>query len=196
MTTTPEQARQIREMAEFTDPSVIIASLVAQLKNEADSHEAWQNEHLLEDGARCRKIRELEAERDAAVNAGHIAVEMCGKLITERDAALFASRYETDLCGQALADLKIITAERDGLAAAIRQTLDENGHLADGDVCTLKALKDALAADGAKTCAWTLDDDGYYGTACGEVFVFSDGTPAENNAVYCHHCSGKIEVQP
>src|SRR3990167_5588131 len=55
-------------------------------------------------------------------------------LTKERDAALFASRYETDLCGQSLADLKIITAERDGLAAAIRQTLEENGHLADGDV--------------------------------------------------------------
>lgn len=35
--------------------------------------------------------------------------------------------------------------ERDELAAAIRQTLDENGHLADGDVCTLKVLKDALS---------------------------------------------------
>ncbi len=35
--------------------------------------------------------------------------------------------------------------ERDELAAAIQQTLDENGHLADGDVCTLKVLKDALS---------------------------------------------------
>lgn len=39
--------------------------------------------------------------------------------------------------------------ERDELAAAIRQTLDENGHLADGDVCTLKVLKDALSKVGA-----------------------------------------------
>ena len=34
--------------------------------------------------------------------------------------------------------------ERDDLVAAIRQTLDENGYLADGDVCTLKVLKDSL----------------------------------------------------
>lgn len=34
--------------------------------------------------------------------------------------------------------------ERDDLAAAIRQTLDDNGHLADGDKCTLIALKRAL----------------------------------------------------
>jgi hypothetical protein len=37
----------------------------------------------------------------------------------------------------------------DLLAAAARQTLDENGHLADGDNCTLKVLKEALA----KFCA-------------------------------------------
>lgn len=35
--------------------------------------------------------------------------------------------------------------QRNDLTEAIRLTLDENGHLADGDVCTLKRLKDALA---------------------------------------------------
>lgn len=46
---------------------------------------------------------------------------------------------------------ELVTArrERDVLAAAIRQTLNENGHLADGDVCTLKVLKDALSKVGA-----------------------------------------------
>lgn len=38
--------------------------------------------------------------------------------------------------------------QRTELANAIRLTLDENGHLADGDVCTLKRLKDALAKIG------------------------------------------------
>jgi len=41
---------------------------------------------------------------------------------------------------------ELITArrERDELAAAIQQTLDENGHLADGENCTLIVLKRAL----------------------------------------------------
>src|SRR3972149_3634118 len=43
--------------------------------------------------------------------------------------------------------------QRDELAEAIRLTLDENGHLADGDVCTLKRLKDALAKVGAGSTA-------------------------------------------
>ncbi len=38
-----------------------------------------------------------------------------------------------------------IKSQRDELIAAIKQTLDENGHLADGDVCTLKVLKDVIA---------------------------------------------------
>ncbi|MBK5203886.1 MAG: hypothetical protein JJD98_00305 [Polaromonas sp.] len=44
-------------------------ALTAALKSESDSHEAWQNEHLLVDGAQCRQIWELEAERDALVSA-------------------------------------------------------------------------------------------------------------------------------
>jgi hypothetical protein len=37
-----------------------------------------------------------------------------------------------------------LTREREILRAAICQTLDANGHLADGEVCTLLALKVAL----------------------------------------------------
>jgi hypothetical protein len=36
-----------------------------------------------------------------------------------------------------------ITKQRDDLLAAIKTTLEENGHLADGDECTLIALKRA-----------------------------------------------------
>ncbi len=36
-------------------------------------------------------------------------------------------------------------AERDQLRAAINQTLSENGHLADGDNCTLIHLKRSIA---------------------------------------------------
>lgn len=43
---------------------------------------------------------------------------------------------------QACAELK--DKEIDMLRAAIRKTLDENGHLADGDNCTLIDLKRAI----------------------------------------------------
>ena len=42
------------------------------------------------------------------------------------------------------------------------------------------------------TCTWTEDADGYYSTECGEAYVFNDGTPAHNNAYFCHHCGRTI----
>lgn len=44
---------------------------------------------------------------------------------------------------------EILSAEVERLRAAICQTLDANGHLADGEVCTLLALKVALRESGA-----------------------------------------------
>lgn len=42
--------------------------------------------------------------------------------------------------------METLARENERLRAAIQRTLDENGHLADGDVCTLRVLKDAIAA--------------------------------------------------
>lgn len=44
---------------------------------------------------------------------------------------------------------EILSAEVERLRFAIRQTLDANGHLADGENCTLLALKVALRESGA-----------------------------------------------
>jgi len=50
----------------------------------------------------------------------------------------------------------------------------------------------APTAPAKPTCTWTEDADGYYSTECGEAYVFNDGTPAHNNAYFCHHCGGTI----
>ena len=42
------------------------------------------------------------------------------------------------------ADILALYAENERLRSAIQQTLDENGHLADGENCTLIVLKRAL----------------------------------------------------
>ncbi|MBK5203831.1 MAG: hypothetical protein JJD98_00030 [Polaromonas sp.] len=144
MTTTPEQAshaiNMLRECGDHHSAEIIgslaeqVEVLTKELKSEADSHEAWQAEHLLVDGAQCRQIRELEAERDALRNEVAFFKDAAAKFCTdlsfverERDAAFSASRYETDLCGQALSDLKIMTAERDALKVA----MEDAGLLAD-----------------------------------------------------------------
>lgn len=49
--------------------------------------------------------------------------------------------YERRLCADAL---EALLAQRDTLLSAAQRTLDENGHLADGDNCTLIVLKRAV----------------------------------------------------
>ncbi len=56
-------------------------------------------------------------------------------------AQLGTESYERRICAEAL---EALIAERDTLVATIKQTLDENGHLADGENCTLIALKRGL----------------------------------------------------
>lgn len=51
----------------------------------------------------------------------------------------------------AKADILALHAENERLRSAIQQTLDENGHLADGENCTLIVLKRALKTANAKS---------------------------------------------
>lgn len=63
--------------------------------------------------------------------------------------------YERRLCAEALesllaaqeellAEVARLRTQRDDILAAARRTLDENGHLADGEICTLIVLKRAV----------------------------------------------------
>jgi len=64
--------------------------------------------------------------------------------------------------------------------------------LVSGTTNWAKHIQQKLLIEQPLTCTWTEDAEGYYSTECGEAYVFNDGTPAQNNAVYCHHCGGKI----
>lgn len=63
-------------------------------------------------------------------------------------ATLGTESYERRLCVEALEaqadEIARLRTQRDYLLSAARRTLDENGHLADGDVCTLLVLKRAV----------------------------------------------------
>jgi len=56
--------------------------------------------------------------------------------------------YERRICVEVLEELldeiARLRTQRDYMLSAARRTLDENGHLADGDVCTLIVLKRAV----------------------------------------------------
>lgn len=78
--------------------------------------------------------------------------------------------YERRLCAETLDTLLSIQetltdevarlrTQRDYLLSAARRTLDENGHLADGDVCTLIVLKSAVETLTATTTANSAVED-------------------------------------
>ena len=46
-------------------------------------------------------------------------------------------------------------------------------------------------------CEWKQEDhEDVYATECGEVHIFIDGSPIDNNHTYCPYCGKKIKVAP
>jgi predicted nucleic acid-binding Zn-ribbon protein len=51
-----------------------------------------------------------------------------------------------------------------------------------------RMIEEALGLD-PQVCVWTYDHrDDMWNTACGECFVFEDGTPLQNNHKFCGYC--------
>ncbi len=74
---------------------------------------------------------------------------------------------------------EILSAEVERLRAAICQTLDANGHLADGEVCTLLALKVALRESGAPWAGDELHNAEFCGGPAGPSNNQGGGGPSE-----------------
>ena len=86
-------------------------------------------------------MSEPENQNEAADGGSDLTAEL-GALADQFEChALSRSIDDVEAAGRAMRSAK---AEIERLRAAIRQTLDENGHLADGDVCTLILLKRAI----------------------------------------------------
>ncbi len=44
-----------------------------------------------------------------------------------------------------------------------------------------------------KTCEWIDDEEGIFQTSCGGSFVFTEGTPNENEFKFCCYCSADLK---
>jgi hypothetical protein len=44
----------------------------------------------------------------------------------------------------------------------------------------------------SEECTWTLDDDGIYTTACGDMFQPEAGSRSDNGMKYCYRCGKRI----
>jgi hypothetical protein len=91
-------------------------------------------------------MSEQKDQNEAACGGSALTAEL-GALADQFEChALSRSIDDVEAAGRAMRSAK---AEIERLRAAIRQTLDENGHLADGDVCTLILLKRAIEVPNA-----------------------------------------------
>ena len=41
-------------------------------------------------------------------------------------------------------------------------------------------------------CQWLENDDGNYDTHCGHCFILLDGSPSDNNMLFCPYCGRPI----
>ena len=114
-----------------------IAQLRADLERmteSRDSHSKIRQRHLVRYERACGRNKKLQAK------VKRLEVENIGldQIVDERKKRIVIQSY-------LLKDRRI---ENERLRAAIKETLEENGHLADGAVCTLLKLKQALKGFG------------------------------------------------
>lgn len=114
--------------------------------------EPWivaDDDHFVEVMAGSKTV--LPAIRKAEAAADFYRIVACVNACTgiSNDVLEAGAIVESDKLYAADKALGAAIRQRDELLAAIETTLDENGHLADGDNCTLIALKRALAKVGA-----------------------------------------------
>lgn len=71
-------------------------------------------------------------------------IERARAQVDVANAAMHAAVTKAQWQARTNHELNQLSAENERLREAIRQTLDENGHLADGENCTLILLKRAI----------------------------------------------------
>lgn len=56
---------------------------------------------------------------------------------------------------------------------------------------TRAALAHAPTSSASPSCKWT-ESSGIWETGCGQTWSFIEDGPAENGALFCHHCGGRL----
>jgi hypothetical protein len=58
-------------------------------------------------------------------------------------------------------------------------------------------MTDDAARQPRKVCGWHQDDEGdtSWATSCGKYFVLNEGTPLENEMVFCPYCGQVLQEE-
>jgi len=55
---------------------------------------------------------------------------------------------------------------------------------------------DGNEVHGLHACIWKADDEGNWGTQCGNLFAFNDGDPLDNRFAFCPYCGKVLAMTP
>lgn len=84
-------------------------------------------------------------------------------------------------------DISLFRLERNGELVSLHALLCEAYQA--GQVRA--ALAHAPTSSASPSCKWT-ESSGIWETGCGQTWSFIEDGPAENGALFCHHCGGRL----
>jgi len=81
-----------------------------------------------------------------------------------------------------------MTVREDAIAQAIKKVWTRRSTVSASHFTTV------MLAEMNVPCEWTVDDDGYWKTACGEEWSFEEGSPKDNGVNFCFSCGQPVRV--
>ncbi|MBH4346020.1 hypothetical protein I5M84_14100 [Pseudomonas aeruginosa] len=103
---------------------------------------------------------------------------------------LCACGYETDpAAGYACSECD---GSGDGYVGEVCRECDGSGWFVTPEQARA-ALAHAPTSSASPSCKWT-ESSGIWETGCGQTWSFIEDGPAENGALFCHHCGGRLDL--
>ncbi|HCK4592850.1 TPA: hypothetical protein N0H29_000617 [Pseudomonas aeruginosa] len=112
----------------------------------------------------------------------HPAVEQAGG---DERAAFNRWIAEQQLCQGS--DISLFKLERNGALVSLHELLRDAYQAGQARA----ALAHAPTSSASPSCKWT-ESSGIWETGCGQTWSFIEDGPAENGALFCHHCGGRL----
>ncbi len=122
----------------------------------------------------CCNLEEFAPQAQAEQAEGAQEREACERWITDQK-----------LCQGS--DISLFRLERNGELVSLHALLCEAYQA--GQVRA--ALAHAPTSSASPSCKWT-ESSGIWETGCGQTWSFIEDGPAENGALFCHHCGGRL----
>ncbi|EPJ5562099.1 hypothetical protein L4P27_006873 [Pseudomonas aeruginosa] len=209
----------IAERAKLLEEHDVALAEVGALKAELQSQRERNTELIFKLGSatngwgRCEKERDAalaraaelegklaELEKPVPTHGEHselrrIAVALKNPLLSGEEASDLMVRYEALTMPDhiiALIDRQAQHSVPEEFIGRLSEFLAQRGATGKALLRELRAMLAAEPTSSASpSCKWT-ESSGIWETGCGQTWGFVEDGPAENGALFCHHCGGRL----